>query len=500
MVIFAICAGVFLAYCGIAVDVAHIYSCRFRLQNAVNAGAKAGLNDYLIIRNTLSADDALAHAGGVAKDIIKANLYQLGISESDVVTQPLASIVFSSSLPELSVEMTFKIPTFFMRFVGIGSITQGIRGVGKARGAMTYVTMVLDGSITGFQATPDATETQTLGYMKYCAKQFVDYFEDGVDQFAVIRSDGNPGYIFPSTSPFQLTTLNKATVKNAIDALTAQPGNALPEALQMAQVTMSAAPSPASFSTRSVVVFSRNSAPNVFRGKFLSPAAVATPLPTTAPGEYDYRLYMGYDEATGVSRTVLYGGSQPLPTVTPVIPGAPDLINNARDFLSSLTYQNAYSSYNASEYSASSFVMPPSGAADPDPREEPYKAEVRAANKIRELDTSVYAIHFALAPSCTPTDTPTPTPTGTWATPTGSYTTTPTGTSWATPTGTYTATPTGTMWATPTSSGVSPTETLWVTPTGTYTVVPTESIFATPTGTFAEVEAGAPTAVATGMP
>jgi Flp pilus assembly protein TadG len=151
-------AGVLVVGAGVSVDLARAYSVKSRLQAAVDSATVA------VAANSPSATTVTAQMQSVATDFVQANAAQSGVT----VNTPAVALAGQS----LTISDTASVPTTFLNFAGVSSITVSASSTALRTVSGLEVAMVLDN--TGSLSYVGATGKSNFVMLQAAANQLAN--------------------------------------------------------------------------------------------------------------------------------------------------------------------------------------------------------------------------------------------------------------------------------------------------------------------------------------
>lgn len=256
---------------GVSVDGAHLFLEKSKAQRAVDASAMAGITQY---ENGITAPDQIRDA---AIAMARYNLNQMGISQNEIQALDATLNVDSNHVARLAISSTINVPTFFMRLIptaGLASITIRVKSTSKRNPAV--ISLVLDTS-----GSMDGSKIQAL---KTAANAFVDSFEDGLDEMAII------GFSYRANLLSSMAPVNKTALHAVINQVYADGWTNIAEAMSMGRQQIENANNPEA--VKAILLFT-DGAPNTYRAYFINgkKPPLTKNYPATSPQYYDYIIY-----------------------------------------------------------------------------------------------------------------------------------------------------------------------------------------------------------------
>ncbi len=232
-----------LAASGLAIDLGRLYVVRADLVKAVDAGALAGAR-VLPLGNDRAEAAANSFAG-----------MNYGVGFLGTTSRSFSvNIQQDQSQSRVQVWGATTMPTTFMRIVGLDQVP--VSAFAEATRRTFQMALVLDtsGSLSTSFAGIDA-----IGFLRTAATQFVDYFDDSMDEMALVR------FASGRIIPHEMGPNFKQPIKSAIAAFTANGGTTAHAALDAGTVEVTSGPSTGAFRA---LVFFTDGRPTSFRGLF----------------------------------------------------------------------------------------------------------------------------------------------------------------------------------------------------------------------------------------
>ncbi len=255
---------------GVSVDSAHLFLSKAKAQRAVDASAMAGITRY---ENGITDSNQIRAS---ALKMAQYNLNQMGISGSEIKNLDANLNVDSNRVARLTINSTINVPTFFMRLIpaaGLDTITIHVKSTSKRNPAV--ISLVLDTS-----GSMDGSKIQAL---KNAANAFVDSFEDGLDEMAII------GFSYRANLLSAMAPVNKTSLHSVINRLAADGWTNIAEALAMGRKQIEATNNPDAI--KAILLFT-DGAPNNYRAYFINGKNPLTKnYPSVNPQYYDYIIY-----------------------------------------------------------------------------------------------------------------------------------------------------------------------------------------------------------------
>lgn len=260
-----------LALGGISVDVAHAFLKKSQLQRAADGAAMAGIARY---------DSGVTDAGEVedaTEQMARYNLLQMNVKEADIQNIDATLTVDANQVATITLDCQIRVPTFFMFLIpgdAFENISLGTSSISKRNPAVVSLVLDVSGSMSG-----------EMDELKAAAHAFIDSFEEGLDQMAII-SFSNTAIV---RQPMAL--INKANLHAIINTLVASGWTNIPEAVAVGRQQIEAADNPEA--VKAVLLFT-DGAPNNLRGIFTNGKEPPLVLNYAKnPAWNDYVLYIG---------------------------------------------------------------------------------------------------------------------------------------------------------------------------------------------------------------
>ncbi len=256
---------------GVSVDSAHLFLSKSKAQRAVDASAMAGITQY---ENGITNADQIKES---TEAMARFNLSQMGIAESEIESLDADLNVDENQVARLTINSTLNVPTFFMRLIpaaGLDTITIRVKSASKRNPAV--ISLVLDTS-----GSMDGSKIQAL---KTAANAFVDSFEDGLDEMAVVGFSNRADLLSP------MALVNKAALHTVINQLNANGWTNIAEAASMGRKQIESTNN--ADAVKAILLFT-DGAPNTYRAYFINgkqPPLVKN-YPSSNPQYYDYIIY-----------------------------------------------------------------------------------------------------------------------------------------------------------------------------------------------------------------
>ena len=262
----------------LALDGAHLYLNKVKLQAAIDAAAVSGVTTLVnIVQRGGDPDIALSQqlVEKNSKELAAYNMKEMGLkSESITATAEIEPL---SRRMSLDVRGTILSRTFIMGIIGKKDILVSSHAIVHRNPAIISLVLDVSGSMSEANKMPE---------MKKAAKLFVETMQVNVDQMALIVFDLDGKVEVPMAL---LTPFNKSQILAAIDGLDADGFTNISEGMHLArkeiEKTINANQIATARATKTIV-FMTDGAPNVLRGKFLKPKPALGPDP--APPTYEY--------------------------------------------------------------------------------------------------------------------------------------------------------------------------------------------------------------------
>ncbi len=260
----------FLLLAGFSIDVANLLLQKSHLQRALDAGAIAGITRY-------SSGDNSTTVETTAVEMALYNLREMGINDPN----PDVTATFNvdqDGIAKLSINGSINTKTLFMRLIpGAGLATVVTSGSSTAQRNSAIISLVLDISGSMSASMPKLVEA---------ANTFVNSFEEGVDQMAIITFSDK------ATVVVLMQAVDKTLLHKQINALLNPLNQAggytgFAEGVTLGRLELEKVTNPAA--VKAMLAFT-DGAPNVIRPVFTN--GKTPPLlknyPAILPQFYDY--------------------------------------------------------------------------------------------------------------------------------------------------------------------------------------------------------------------
>jgi hypothetical protein len=213
LVLFVLSLVATLAAVGLAVDLGTAYITRSRMAKAIDAGALAAS------RYTHKGESAMED---IALDIARANFTAGGAFDYDVtIDYP------STDAVRVELSSNHELPGMFSRLIGQDSI--GLHALGEATRFPLDLVLVLDVSYS-------LVTSNSWDELIDASQAFVEYFDDDIDQFALVS------YSTSATTNMPITKIFKSAAQSAIGSLNPISYTNIDEGLRHAKVQLDNAP------------------------------------------------------------------------------------------------------------------------------------------------------------------------------------------------------------------------------------------------------------------
>jgi Flp pilus assembly protein TadG len=193
LVVFALFLTVLLLFIGMGVDLGFAYIAKAQLSKAVDAAALAGMSNFY---------QGSATASNIAAGAFAANFAPGGNKPGYIQTMPVPQLTFSTdafSNQTLTVSATAVMNTFFIGILPQWK-TLTVADTGQATRAPVVMTLVLDRSGS---MDPSGGSTEGGAYLPTAVINFINVFQDNVDQAAVVTFATTATNDVPIGSPFR---------------------------------------------------------------------------------------------------------------------------------------------------------------------------------------------------------------------------------------------------------------------------------------------------------
>jgi Flp pilus assembly protein TadG len=255
-----------LALGGISVDTAHVFLKKSRLQRTVDAAAMAGIARY---------DSGVTNAGEVeaqTEQMARYNLLQMNVKESEIQSVTAELTVDANQVAEIALDCRISIPTFFLRLIpgaNLDNITVNTVSTSKRNPAVISLVLDVSGSMSCNGGCPSKFQA-----LKDAAHAFVDSFEEGLDQMAVIS--------FSTTATVRqpMAIVNRANLHTVINSLVASGWTNISEGVSAGRIQIESANNPEA--VEALLLFT-DGAPNHFRAIFTNAKTGAGKPPKNYP-------------------------------------------------------------------------------------------------------------------------------------------------------------------------------------------------------------------------
>ena len=255
---------------GVSVDSAHLFLSKSKAQRAVDASAMAGITQY---ENGVTSPTEISDA---SEKMARYNLNQSGIEDAEIQSLDANLDVDPDRVARLMVESTINVPTFFMRLIpgaGLDTITIRVKSISKRNPAV--ISLILD--------TSGSMSSGKIQALKDAANAFVDSFEDGLDEMAVIGFS-NRANLLSAMAP-----VDKAALHVVINSVSASGWTNIAEALSVGRKQIENTDNDEA--VKAILLFT-DGAPNTYRAYFLNGKSPLTKnYPSSSPVYYDYIIY-----------------------------------------------------------------------------------------------------------------------------------------------------------------------------------------------------------------
>jgi len=255
----------FLLLTGFSLDTGNLLLEKSHLQRALDAGVIAGITRY-------ASGDASGTIASTAQEMALYNLREMGLANKvDNVTATFT--VDKDQVATLSLTGKVNTNTLFMYLIpggGLATVTTAGSSTGVRNPAIISLVLDVSGSMSA-----------SMTALKNAANAFVDTFEEGLDQIALISFSDKALVLVP------MQIVNKTTLHNQINGLASGGFTGSSEALVLGRKELEKITNP--IAVRAMLLFT-DGAPNVVRPIFTN--GKTPPLtknyPSTAPVNYDY--------------------------------------------------------------------------------------------------------------------------------------------------------------------------------------------------------------------
>ena len=281
---------------GLTVDTANVFLKKSKLQRALDASAMAGILQYA---------NGVTDLKGIEQNaiqLVRYNLHQMGIPDSQIKEASTRLVVDENHVATLYLIGRIQFPTFFMRLIpGANLDFQTVAASATSRRYPAVISLVLDtsGSMAGSK----------ISSLKEAAKAFVDSFQEGIDQMALIHFGDTAEILQP------MALINKSHLNGLINGLVSGGWTNIAEGTALGRIEIEKVRnSSASFQPIEAILIFTDGAPNVFRGVFtngrIPPLARNYPRQSPQncdeylkPGNQPTRVVDAYTSATKCSGT-----------------------------------------------------------------------------------------------------------------------------------------------------------------------------------------------------
>src|SRR5271170_941580 len=182
---------------GLAIDAGIVYTIKGKLQSAVD-GASLSAARSLNLNQTVTQQNGPAST--FATSVVHANFPTgwMAVTPVPDPTVTLANNASDSSIPlgevQVTVSETISAPTWFMRILGVNSVSMTATGVAVRRNV--NVMFVIDRSYS-------LQQEGNCGTLQTDAEQFVNSFVEGQDQLGMVTFGTSFNYDFAFNSTFK---------------------------------------------------------------------------------------------------------------------------------------------------------------------------------------------------------------------------------------------------------------------------------------------------------
>ena len=257
----------FLLLSGFSLDTANLLLKKSHLQRALDAGAIAGITRY-------DSGDNSGTIATTAQEMALYNLQEMGLPNAEVAAN---FAVDQDQVATLSLNGSVNTSTLFMRLIpgaGLGTVVTAASSTARRNPAI--VSLVLD--VSGSMA-PNITA------LRKAANDFVDSFENGLDQMAIIKFSDRASVIAA------MAPVDKTSLHAKINGLGAGGWTGTAEGVVLGRKELEKVANPAA--VRAMLLFT-DGAPNVIRPIFTDGNSAFLPknYPSSGPQNYDYYAYL----------------------------------------------------------------------------------------------------------------------------------------------------------------------------------------------------------------
>jgi len=265
-----------IPFVGLAVDVGILYAVKSRLQSAVDGSALAAAR-ALNLGATTAAQASTAKQNAVNwfyANFPNGNWATFGTDMSSAKVNVFDDPV-NPNLRNVTVTVTTKVPTYFMRLITTKPVT--VAAVGNASRRDAVVMMVLDRS-GSMQNSPGACTA-----MKNAAKLFTGQFAAGRDRIGLVSFSDNYYLHSAPTTNFRATLGYKdaaGTGTGAIDSIVCAGGTSTAQAISIAHNEMYKVNLPGALN---VLMFETDGLPNTLTMNFYDSATNTNLISNSSP-------------------------------------------------------------------------------------------------------------------------------------------------------------------------------------------------------------------------
>ncbi len=262
---------------GLVVDTANAFLTKAKLRRALDASAMAGIVRYsngFTDAETIRTD---------AEDLLRYNLNQMGIPDERITEAAADFTIDENQVGTLELSGRIEFPTIFMRFIpDAGLEFSSVAASAVSRRFPAVISLVLD--------TSGSMEGSKLESLKIAAHAFVDSFQEGIDQMALIHFGTTATLLQP------MALIDQASLHALIDDLETEGWTNISEGVSIGRMQIEAADDPdAEFEPVKAILLFTDGAPNVFRGIFTRPKTppLVNNFPLVGPEDADMYLNPG---------------------------------------------------------------------------------------------------------------------------------------------------------------------------------------------------------------
>ncbi len=239
---------------GLAVDTANVFIQKSRVQRSLDAASMAAITKYA----NGESDAQIIEDSAI--QMATYNFNRMGIEGEEIVSLTANFTIDENSVATLEMDADVDTPTFFMTLVpGADLDTVAISGESSSRRIPAMISLVLD---TSGSMDCNGSCPEKLQGLKDAANAFVNSFEDGLDEMAIIQFSNQAEVLHP------MTPLNKALMHTIINNLTAQGWTNIADGVQLGRKEIESASNPVA--VKAILLFSDGS-PNAVKPFFISP-------------------------------------------------------------------------------------------------------------------------------------------------------------------------------------------------------------------------------------